>query len=94
MMKIVRFLAFFPVLLLPLSCAVITDADRQLVREILKDSSGCVYIQGSGGGGASAVPVLPGGGGFGQGSLSAARSGKGAAAKCSSTGAEVAQDKE
>ena len=73
-------------------CSVLTTEDRQLVKDILQDSSGCVYIQGSGGAGASAVPLLPGAGGYGQGSIAAARSGQGHSAKCSSQGAEITKE--
>jgi hypothetical protein len=76
------------------SCSVITDKDRDLVERTLHDATGCVYIQGSGGAGASAIPVGPGavplGAGYGQGSITAARSNRDdAKVSCGPDGAKV-----
>jgi hypothetical protein len=70
-------------------CSFITDGDRQLAEGILIDSTGCVFIQGSGGAGAG-TPGIPLAGGYGQGSLTAARSNRDdAKVKCGPEGASV-----
>lgn len=84
---------FLALILFLSGCSIITDGDRQLVERTLKDSTGCMYIQGSGGAGAGAIPAGPGvpvGGGYGQGSITAARSNRpDAVAKCGPEGASV-----
>lgn len=75
-------------------CSFVTAEDRKMTETLLHDSTGCAYVQGSGGAGASAVPAggaaVPLGGGFGQGSLSVARSNTpGASVTCGPTGATV-----
>lgn len=75
-------------------CSIITDADRGLAERTLHDSTGCVYIQGSGGAAIGAIPIPPAGvplgGQYGQGSLVVARSNRpDAKVRCDSTGASV-----
>lgn len=72
-------------------CAGVTQADRDLAREILAQSgSNCIHIQGSGGVGVG-TPGVPLAGGYGQGSLSAAHSEGGKNLECGSTGAKVSE---
>lgn len=57
--------------------------------DVMKESSGCIHVQGSSGAGAGALGPVPLGGGYGQGSVSMARSGQGQKVQCGPDGAKV-----
>ena len=67
----------------------------EALNKVLSASSGCAHIQGSGGAGGAAVPMVGGAGGYGQGSITIARSGNtNASLRCGPEGATVIGEKE
>jgi hypothetical protein len=85
-----KLMALF-VLLTLTGCGAVTKEQVDLAREIMAQSgSNCVFIQGSGGAGAGALPPgIPMGGGYGQGSLAAAHSEGDHDLTCGATGSSV-----
>lgn len=69
-------------------CSAISKDDREMAQNILNNGNGCVYIHGSGGGGALPVPPvgIPLSGAYGEGTLAAA---SGPGAVCGPAGAGI-----